>query len=421
MRRAKIALLCVVVPGLLFSGNAFCVDRASYRYVAPIQGVSPGYVLFNIPPQVYDKANPSLSDVRIVTGEGEEVPYVIWSNTKTAERKKIETGTLNTSYIPQSYTTFTLDIGETGIRTNSLTVTTKSVDFVRRVTVEGSPDNKTFAVLKRDDYIFDLTSEHNIKNLAVSYPTTDYRYLKVTIWDDGEEPLVDPGGEIYLVSEIRGESAVLISSMKREEKASSHTTEITLDLSYRNLPSSSAELSVDDKSFKREVKILSSNEDDPAKYIESFSTTIYRITTPRFVRSSSLIEYPEIRARYVKIIVQNENDRPLLITNVAVSGVPRKITFTSDPRKEYFLYFGNPNSKNPSYDIEELFSYIDKETVAPVTLGAVTANPGYIPGAELPFTERYPFLLWGAIILMIALLGGIVIRMMMKITKESKE
>ncbi len=414
------SIVVIAAAALMFPGIVSALDTAPYRFTAPVQGTSPGYVFFNIPPQVYDKANPSLSDLRIVTKDNKEVPYVIWSNTKTSERKKIETQTLNTSYIPQSYTTFTLDIGDSGIRTNSIVITTKSTDFVRRVTIEGSPDNKTFFVLKKDDYIFDLTGEHKIKNLTVSYPTTDYRYLKVTIWDDGGQPLLDPGGDIYLASDNKGESVVLPSFMRKEEKKSSNTTEITIDLSFKNLPSSSVAFSIPDKNFKREVRVLSSNVDDPTKYTGDYVSTIYDITTPRFGRVSTVVEYPELQARYLKLIIQNENDPPLAITDVSVGGVPRKITFSSQPGQDYILYFGNPRAKAPSYDIEELFSYIDRNSIIPVTLGAIVRNPGYIPGAELPFTERYPWILWGAIVLMIAVLGGITVRMMVKITRESK-
>jgi hypothetical protein len=421
MRRANLIFVFAVATALLLPWGALAIDTASYRYAAPVEGTSSGYVFFNLPPDVYDKASPSLSDLRIVTTGGDEVPFVIWSNTKTSERKKIETQTLNTSYIPKSYTTFTLDLGDDGIRTNGLSITTKSTDFVRRVTVEGSSDNKKFALLKKDDYIFDLTNEHNIKNLTVSYPTTDYRYIRVTIWDDGEEPLVEAGGEIYLTSELKGESVVLTGVLTREDKKPGSITELVIDLGAKNLPSYAVALSITDQSFKRDAKVLSSNEDDPTKYTQVYSTTIYRITTPRFTRENTVIEYPETRARYIKVVVHNENDRPLSITNAVVSGVPRKITFSAAPGEHYSLYLGNPRATEPSYDIEELFSYIDRSTVVPVTLGPVAPNPGYVPGAELPFTERYPWLLWGAIGLMIALLGAIVLRMMMKIVRESKQ
>ncbi|MBN2223629.1 MAG: DUF3999 family protein [Deltaproteobacteria bacterium] len=419
VRRAGLSIL---IAALFLSGAGPSLDSSVYRYLAHIEVTAPGYVFFNILPDVYDKAKPNLSDLRISTVDAIEVPYVIWSNSRTSERKKIETQVLNTSYIPQSYTTFTLDVGDTGIRTNSITITTGSTDFVRRITVEGSPDNRKFAVLKENDYVFDLTSDHNIKNLSISYPMTDYRYLKVTLWDDGEEPLVEVGGNIYLVEDIKGESEVIPSAMKvREVKTPKPITEITVDLAYKNIPTSTIALLVSDTNFKRDVTLLSANVDTPKDYKETLTTSIYSIKTSRFSRSNTTIDYPRTQARYLKLIIEDENNTPLTISGVTVSGVPQKITFSANPGKEYVLYLGNPRIESPLYDIVQVFSYIDRNSFLPVSLGPIIENPDYKPGSDLPMTERYPFILWGAIALMILILGGIIIRMMIRLAGESKQ
>jgi hypothetical protein len=413
--------LCILVAALFTSGAGPSLDPSPYRYLAPVEGIAPGYVFLNVPADVYDKANPNLSDLRVSSGNNTEVPYVIWSNSRTSERKRIETQILNTSYIPQSYTTFTLDVGETRIRTNKITIATTSTDFVRRITIEGSLDNRKFAILKKDDYIFDLTSDHNIRNLTVTYPTTDYRYLKVTLWDDGEEPLAEVGGDIYLEEEIVGESVALPAIMKVAEKEEPRpVTEIIVDLSYMNVPSSTMELSVSDSNFKRNITILSANVDNPADYVEIFTTSIYSIKTPRFSRTNTTVSYPETQARYLKIIIQNENDSSLTVSKIAVSGVPRKITFSALPDTKYVLYLGNSRAARPSYDIARIFTYIDRNSFIPVSLGPIIENPGYRPGSDLPLTERYPWILWGAIALMILVLGGVIVRMMMRLGKEQR-
>ncbi len=415
------AALLLFIATLFLSGAGPSFDSTPYRYLAHIEVTAPGYVFFGIPPGIYDKANPNLSDLRISSAAVVEVPYVIWSNSRTSERKKIDAQILNTSYIPRSYTTFTLDVGDTPIRTNSITITTGSMDFVRRITVEGSPDNRRFAVLKENDYIFDLTSDHNIKNLAVSYPTTDYRFLKVTLWDDGEEPLVEVAGDIYLIEDIKGESEVIPTTMKiLDMKTPKPVTEVTLDLSYKNIPTSTIAFLVSDTNFKRDVTLLSANEDKPKEYREISATTIYSIKTSRFLRSNTTVDYPETQARYLKIVIENENNSPLTISGVTVSGVPRKITFSANPDAKYTLYLGNARIESPSYDIAQVFSYMDRSSFIPVSLGPIIENPDYKPGSDLPMTERYPLILWGAIALMILMLGGIIIRMMLRLVRESK-
>jgi hypothetical protein len=416
------AFLLILTAALFLSGAGLSFDTSLYRYCAHIEVTAPGYVFFNIPPGIYDKANPDLSDLRISSGSAVEIPYVIWSNSRTSERKKIDTQILNTSYIPQSYTSFTLDLGDTGIRTNSITITTTSTDFVRRIAIEGSPDNRKFAILKENDYIFDLTSDHNIKNLTISYPTTDYRYVKVTLWDDGEEPLVEVGGDIYLAQDIKGESEVIPSTIKiTDAKTPKSTTEVIVDLSEKNVPTSTIAFLVSDMNFKRDVTLLSANVDEPQEYREIVATTIYSIKTSRFSRSNTTIDYPETQARYLKIVIENENNPPLTISGATVSGVPRKMTFSADLNAKYTLYFGNPRIESPSYDIAQVFSYMDRNSFIPVTPGPIIENKDYKPGSDLPMTERYPWIIWGAIALMILVLGGIIIRMMFRLTKESRQ
>jgi hypothetical protein len=415
--------LFILAAALFCSAAGPSFDPSLYRYLAPIEVTGSGYVFFTIPSAIYDRANPNLSDLRISDGGAAEVPYVIWSNSRTSERKKIETIILNTSYIPRSYTTFTLDVGDTGMTTNNITVTTSSTDFVRRITVEGSPDNRKFALLKDNDYIFDLTSDHNIKNFAISYPTTDYRYLKVTIWDDGEEPLLEVGGEIFFLEDIKGESEIVPSTMTTvEKKTGKPVTELTLDLSSKNVPTSTVTLLLSDTNFKRDVTLLSSNVDKSGEYREISRTSIYSIQTQRFSRLNTTIEYPETQARYLKIIIENENNTPLTIFGATVSGVPRKVTFSADPSTSniYTLYVGNPRIESPSYDIAQVFPYIDRDSFIPVSLGTVVENRDYIPGSDLPMSERYPWILWGAIGLMILVFGIIIIRMMTRLAKEPK-
>lgn len=415
-------ILCVCAAALFMFGASPSFDPSLYRYLAPIEGIDTGYVSLTIPPDVFDRANPDLSDLRISDGLA-EVPYVVWSNTRKSERKKIETRILNTSYIPRSYTTFTLDVGDTGTSTNNITVTTSSTDFVRRVTVEGSPDNRKFSVLKDNDYIFDLTSNRNLRNLTVSYPTTDYRYIRVTVWDDGEEPLVEVGGEIYFYEDIKGELQEIPSTIAvSRDDADKHVTELILDLSSRNVPSSSVTLSLSDTNFNRDVIVLSSNIDEPEEYTELYVTSIYSIQTQRFSRTNTTIEYPETQSRYLKIVIENKSNAPLTITGATVYGVPRIVTFSADTAsdKPLSLYVGNPRVQGPSYDIAQVFPYINKDTLVPASLGSIGENPDYVAGSDLPITERYPWILWGAIGVMLLVLGAIIIRMMRRLAREPR-
>ncbi|HTP25185.1 MAG TPA: hypothetical protein VMK12_05915, partial [Anaeromyxobacteraceae bacterium] len=76
---------------------------------------------------------------------------------------------------------------------------------------------------------------------------------------------------------------------------------------------------------------------------------------------------------------------------------------------KYVLYYGDPALSAPRYDYATLFT--EEPGAARATLGPELENPEYRPRPdERPFTERHPALLWVALVLVIALLGGIALR-----------
>lgn len=390
---------------------------------APVFGEKTGYIYFDITPEIYDRSDRSLADIRIFSVGGKETPYIIWNRTRQWERENLGVEILNRSSVPGSSTSFTLDLGGEYFKTNRLRITTSSVDFTRRVTIEGSPDNRKFVTIRDNAYIFDFTTEHKTSGTEISYPVTDYRYIRVTVWDDGEEPLTDLGGEVSIVVETMGEVRTLESKIKKiSQNKNNMTTEVVIDLKHRNIPTSSVTLEVEDKNFSRDLHILSSNVDDPQQYDEVGGDLLYNISTTRFSRERLTLDYPEAQGRYLKLIIENRDNAPLDIEGVEVLGTPKKVTFLAEPGVSYFVYFDNPHTAAPSYDIEETFRYVDLDSISRWTVGEVEENPDYEPAeGGIPFSERHPWIVWGAIVLMVLVLGGIIIRMMMNVSKEGDE
>ena len=120
------------------------------------------------------------------------------------------------------------------------------------------------------------------------------------------------------------------------------------------------------------------------------------------------IGYPESRYRYFRLTVFNEDDPPLAVAGVQANGHSRKLIFSADPGGSYRLYYGNPDSAPPSYDLEHIFPYLVTENLPVASLGAHTANPLFTMPAisPEPFTERYPWLV-PTVVAMAALLIGV--------------
>ncbi|MBN1881491.1 MAG: DUF3999 family protein [Deltaproteobacteria bacterium] len=417
------------------STAALALDSSRYRWQSPIAGKTGdlsdsncgkagGYVTFNVTPEIYDRSLSDLSDIRIVTDDGREIPFVIWTERAEKTSHRIVSDIINTAYVPQSHTTFTIDLGDEYVRTNAVTVTTSSVDFVRRVTVEGSPDNRHFAVLTNDIQIFDFTTDHGVADTTVSYPTTDYRYIRVTLWDNGDTPLSDVGGSVSIRESVKGER-VPLNIRKIETTTDDTTTHILVDLGYRHIPSNAVEFEAGDATFSREVTIRASN-DPPARDTfsddDSFrvvsSGVIHRITTESFKTERLTLEYPETKERYLEFIIHDRDDAPLDMTVSNITGVPRHVTFAVKEGESYFLLTGNVRAHTPSYDLRTTFPFLDKSTFSPCEAGALRENPYYVPSREIPYSERYRMLIWVALGLAALVLGIVVIRAMRRTVRS---
>ncbi len=411
--------VAVAVPALA-PGLSSGVSPTHFALRAPVQGDKTGYVFFDITPAVYNESTRDLSDIRIYSTGGKEIPYIIWNRTRHWNSEVLSAEVLNRSHITKESSTFTLDLGGEYFKTNRLRILTSSIDFSRRVTIEGSPDNRKFVTIKENGYIFDFTTEHGASGTEVSYPTTDYRYLKVTIWNEGERPLEDLGGEVSIVEETKGETTALKSEIKRiKQNKDDMTTEIVIDLKHKNIPSDTLIFEVENENFRRDIHILAGNVDDPSEYDEVWDDHIYGIRTTRFARKRLTLEYSEVQGRYLKLIIENRDDAPLEIKSIEVKGTPKKVTFLAEPGVSYFLYLNSRTASAPYYDIEDTFSYVDPESISRRTLGKVVKNPDYIPTTgDVPFSERHPWILWGTIVFMVLVLGGIIIRLMVNLSRE---
>jgi hypothetical protein len=83
-----------------------------------------------------------------------------------------------------------VDLGSKGLPTHRLTIQTPQVNFYRSVTLEGSDDGRLWqGVLSRDVLYAYNTPKFAGDQLAVSYPETTVRYLRLTIHNGDDPPL----------------------------------------------------------------------------------------------------------------------------------------------------------------------------------------------------------------------------------------
>ncbi len=90
----------------------------------------------------------------------------------------------------QRTTNVEVDLGTPGLPSHRLTISVPDVNFYREVTLETSRDRENWSTImqRAEIYAFD-TPKFAGKNLAITYPETTSRYLRLVIHDEDSPPL----------------------------------------------------------------------------------------------------------------------------------------------------------------------------------------------------------------------------------------
>ena len=409
----QVALPAALVSLLALSSAAADFSLNDWQFVKSISvpdGLAEGDLVEVIPgPEVFNGAAPRLADLRIVQGQDREVPYQVVVERGSRERRSFPVSIRDLGFVPDQFSTFVADLGQGGLLHNEIEVFTSSQNFQRNVTMEGSDDATTWAVLQKSTRIFDFTlkeRDFTARNTRVRYPESTARFLRVRITNDGEEPLNVTGASVFSVAETLAEEVsypAVISD--RTEDSTNSTSLVVFDLGVRGLPTNRLTIQTPHVNFYREVVLEGTGDIDAQSWSPiQRSGVLYSYDTPKFVGDQLTLSYPETTFRYLRLTINNEDNPLLPIEGVEVFGVPRKLIFQAEPDASYKLYYGNRRAHAPSYELERILPFLETEKLPVGGLGPQANNRAFqVEEERLPFSERYAWLITVAVV--VAALG----------------
>ena len=415
--RSRVVSVSLCLCGLLSLVLTSFADftKSEWQFSKPIEATtsSDGYLRVSVDGEAYRRSQRSLADLRLVDNLGKEIPYSIYAQRESTTAEAYEPKIFNRGILPGAYSALTLDL-EQEIESNTLVVKTSSRNFKRRVEIAGSNDRKQWLVLKADGYIFDFSGDQKIHLTTIKYPDSKYRYLQVKVWNGKEEPLTIEGASLSRIKTTPARRAIRSVTHSREEDAKLKATVCVLDLSYENLPADFLKINTPEENFSRMVEIQAGN--DLKLWENPQQGDLYRFRTDKYSVEKETLRFPEVRCRYLKLLIYNHDDPPLKLAAFEVQGVEEDLVCRAQPDRRYSLYYGNPQAHAPRYDFERLKNYLSLETIARVRLGSESENDSFRPSRpKRPWTERQPFLFWGVLVLMVFGLGAYIVRLMMKV------
>ena len=418
-------ILLFTIAGLSLAGIAYAdFSTTLWKYQKPVTSLPvSGFVKVNLDKEVSTGAKSTLSDIRVIANNTEETAYQLVTENETV-RSEYRTTFLSDLSSKGGETMFILDLKESGVLHDHLTIQSDSKNFKRKVLVYAAdekiaPSDTKWRLLTRDGYIYnfyDETSGFNAGSGDVSYPENSSRYLKVVIANgEGSEVHITSAHVLRLSTQHATESQLLFTP--RIAYNSAHkSTEISIDLGGHGIPTHRITLATEDpKNFSRRAIVEES--DDNVHWSAAGDGYVFSLATPLFTGAEFAISYRESQARYIRVIVLDQDDLPVAWDNsVRVDGVVRAVVFQVIPGSTYALYYGNSRATETHYDLARYFQYVESTNLTRASLGAQEINPGYLaPVVTKAQTQGPPNLLNGALILLVAVVTFLLIAHLKKL------
>jgi hypothetical protein len=367
--------------------------------------------------EVYEGSSTSLADLRVVGDNAVEVPFKL---TESSQPSLLNPKMRDSGRVPGHHTVFTVDLGSSGALHNEIEFQTSDINFRRDATVEVSDDGVTFAWAAESE-VYDFTVEGQdfvASNTRVRYPDSTAQYLRLKIAEEDDDPLEVTGVNLSFVGEILTQEVVWpTTSIGISQDLERRATLVELDLGRPGLPSSRILLQVPEVNFYRRVDLEAKtvlNNIEEWQPIPA-SGEIYAYDTPKFVGKMLDVTYSEVTFRYLRLVIHDEDNQPVSLEGVEVTGLRRGLVFRAVPGRTYSLYYGNPDSRFPSYDFGRTLSYSDQKEHPQAELGPQTDNPHFL-GKQPPVSERFPWLLPSVVTLAAVLIG----LMLLAVVRQAK-
>jgi hypothetical protein len=281
MHRIRLAGIGVGVVLLATSAAAGGFDTKMWQFLKPIAVPASDARFAEVPldGDVYARATRSLDDVRVVSADGVEIPYVVrrWPASETMAT--VSGPVLNLSIQPRRLTRFELRPLQPGQRHNQLALTIGAPEFLpRSVTVEGSDDRQAWFVLaRREIYRFAVGATVD----TIDYPQSVYRYVRVTIHDDDQPalPIDDAALRFRQIGPAR-EDRWFMGPVESAIDPQARATTVVLDTGFARLPLSRMVLTTTEPAdFVRQAEVEVSD-DRTTWQTEARTTLVHTTQTP---------------------------------------------------------------------------------------------------------------------------------------------
>lgn len=366
--------------------------------------------------QMFPHAAPSLKDIRLYQGT-QELPYAI----TLSEPVQVDSTAARVLNLGRRGQSIVFDLEMTDRPYTDVDLDLAGQDYLATAIVTGLDSPQSSKATQLGEFtLFDLTSQHLSRSSTLHLQESSFPYLHIVLTVSSA-----PGAHGFVATPgmVRGATIPPSREAQSVYTVAAQTTEITQEgrqsiasfalgeripveqISFALAPGFKG-------NFSRDVHISDRPAGTPKSSSETIDGTILRVhltQAGREIRQQKLSVPAILGANLqgpatVEVTVDNGDDTPLPITAIQLEMRQRKLCFSASTTQPVDLFYGDGGLNAPRYDYARLFSTVAHANSA--ELGPEELNPIYRPRQDTrPLTERYPDLLWIALLAVICVLA----------------
>ncbi len=425
------------------------VEFPEFRQLTPTVNDASPVGLAELDAPVYDRAAMNFSNMRLYDSAEMEIPFLVRLETEkqlifipTECRSKIE----SLNKVGDNSYEVVIELKDDEPTPVEADIQTPSLDYAKKVNVYGSNDRRNWQMLKQDAEIFDYSSIINLKNTAVTFTGSRFKYYKVRI-DSFSEHKVSPYSELVtqkrqgqefsstektmqLNDTFRIDGIRLIARISRQaliqnKKVNYDVADFKADgkinkddvftITTFRQPLTEITVLSDSVNFYRRVRL--SGCDDQKNWRQVAESTICMVTIGNKPRGEMKLNFPEHRFKYYRLTIINGDSPSINISGVKPGGNSYAMLFIvpKAPMQPLRLYYGAAAMSSPVYDLTAVLNKANIENYRRFMFGKVESNPLYQPRKQKDPLLGGKYLFLGAIGLMVIILGWLLVRGVKKI------
>ena len=396
---------------IAFLSISFCFGQMdSYSKKIELKGIDSLWHTIELPNVVFEDINTNISDIRVygVTATDTiEAPYLHKVSKAENSNSEISFNLINSVNNSKGYFyTYELPQKET---INEILLNIEDPNFNWEITLEGSQHQKQWFTILEDYRILSINNDQtNYSFTTLKFSDASFRYYRVLIKSKEKPSLtsVNISKKAKKPAEYRDYDVQSFNVSQEDKK-----TIIDIDLKNR-VPLNLLELTVDDKiDYYRSISIqyLVDSVKTEKGYYHNYSPLATKTLSSMEDNSFQL---PSTLAQKLRIIILNNDNQPLKVSNVKLKGYLHTLTTRFTEPATYFLVYGKPYDNFPNYDISKTTVSLP-ENITKLDFGSVVEIPKPEIETINPIFEN-KWWLWVIIGVVILLLGYFTIGMMKK-------